>query len=48
MTAVVCAFVLGLAVLFPWLAYVEEQRFRVGLERVGLVVAALLAELALT
>ncbi|MBA3622263.1 MAG: hypothetical protein H0W51_08095 [Euzebyales bacterium] len=36
MTAVVCAFVLGLAVLFPWLAYVEEQRFRVGLEGVGL------------
>ncbi|MDQ3530469.1 MAG: hypothetical protein M3425_11085 [Actinomycetota bacterium] len=35
-TVAVCAFLLGLAALFPWLAYVEEQRFRVGLERVGL------------
>lgn len=33
---IAAAFLLGLLVLFPWLAYTEERAFRAGLERAGL------------
>lgn len=34
--AVAGVFLLGLLILFPWLAYTEERAFRAGLERAGL------------